>query len=166
MLYFSNPVRREWVDVSVVNPQASSYVGKDAVVCREKAKRWWSEASKAGIEFCPFVVDTLGKFGEGAKSVLEAIAEKALQSFSFPIGTSPAHWKGTFVRGCMERLAVALAHANNFIVEEASSQTPVDLRSTSPWIDGLQTRLLHELFAWANATAKRSIQPRTKVPFQ
>ena len=122
VLYFSNPVRREWVDVSVVNPQAPSYVGKDAVVCREKAKRsrWSEAASKAGIEFCPFVVDTFGKFGEGAKSVLDAIAEAALQSFPFPIGTSPAHWKGTFVRGCMERLAVALAHANSFIVEEAS----------------------------------------------
>ena len=32
---FSNTVRRGWVDVSVVNPQAPSYVGKDAVVCRE-----------------------------------------------------------------------------------------------------------------------------------
>ena len=66
------------------------------------------------------MVDTFGKFGEGAKSVLDAIAESALQSCPYPIGTSPAHWKGTFVRGCMERLAVALAHANSFIVEEAS----------------------------------------------
>ena len=113
VLYFSNPVRRGWVG------QAPSYVGRDAVVYRENAKRsrWSEAASKAGIEFCPFVVDTFGKFGEGAKSVLDAIAESALQSFPYPIGTSPAHWKGTFVRGCMERLAVALAHANSFTVE-------------------------------------------------
>ena len=76
VLYFSNPVRRGWVDVSV-NPQAPWYVGEDAVVYREKTKRLrLSEAaSEAGIEFCPFVVDTFGKFGEGAKSVLDAIAE-------------------------------------------------------------------------------------------
>ena len=92
-------------------PQAPSYVGKDAVVCREKAKRsrWSEAASKAGIEFCPFVVDTFGKFGEGAKSVLDAIAESALQSFPYPIGTSSAHWKGTFVRGWRWPMRTALS---------------------------------------------------------
>ena len=121
VLYFSDPARRGWVDVSVVNPQAASYVGKDAVVYREKAKRsrWSKAASEAGVEFCPFVVDSLESL-ERAKNVLDAIAESALQSFPHPIGTSPAHWKGTFVWGCVERLAVALAHANSFIVEEAS----------------------------------------------
>ena len=53
------------------------------------------------------MVDTFGKFGEGAKSVLDAIAESAY-------------------------LSPQLA------------QTPVDLRSSGPWIDGLQTRLLHD----------------------
>ena len=51
---------------------------------------------------------------------MDAIAESALQSFPYPIGTSPARWKGIFVRDYVERLAVALAHANSFIVEEAS----------------------------------------------
>ena len=76
---------RVWVDVSVVSPQAPSYVGKDAVVYRENAKRsrWSEAASEAGIEFCPFVVDTFGKFGEGPKSALDAIAESALQSFPY-----------------------------------------------------------------------------------
>ena len=135
VLYFSNPVRRWWVDVSVVNPQAASYVGKDAVAYRENAKRsrWSKAASEAGVEFWPFVVDTFGKFGEGAKSVVDAIAESALQSFPYPIGTAPAHWKGTFARGCVERLAVALAHANSFIVEEASLKA-INPRATASQI--------------------------------
>ena len=32
------------------------------------------------------MVDTFGKLGEGAKSVLDAIAESALQSFPWEIG--------------------------------------------------------------------------------
>ena len=43
--------------MSVVNPQAPSYVGKDAVVYREKAKRLRWSKDEAGIEFRPFVVD-------------------------------------------------------------------------------------------------------------
>ena len=110
--------------MSVVNPQAPSYVGKDAVVYREKAKRLrWSRY--------------FGKFGEGARSVLDAIAESALQSFPYPIGTSPAHWKGAFVRGCMERLAAALAHANSFIVEEAILKAITPRASASQIYRGL-----------------------------
>ena len=55
--------RGGWVDVRV-NHQAPLHVGKDAVFCREKAKRsrWSAAASKAEIEFCPFTC-TFGKFG-------------------------------------------------------------------------------------------------------
>ena len=67
VLYFSNPVRRVWVDVSVVNPQVVSYIGRDGIDDREKAKvaRWSGAASGLGIEFLPFVVDSFGKFGGG-----------------------------------------------------------------------------------------------------
>ena len=53
VLYFSNPVRRVWVDVSVVNPQVVSYIGRDGIDDREKAKvaRWSGAASDLGIEF-------------------------------------------------------------------------------------------------------------------
>ena len=63
VLYFSNPVRRVWVDVSVVNPQAEAYVGRNGIVARENAKlaRWRAAASDAGVEFLPFVVDTFEK---------------------------------------------------------------------------------------------------------
>ena len=55
VLYFSNPVRRGWVDVSVVNPQAPSYVGKDAVVCREKpsVRGGARRRARQGLSFAP-----------------------------------------------------------------------------------------------------------------
>ena len=130
VLYFSNPVRRVWVDVSVVNPQAEAYVGRNGIVARENAKlaRWRAAASDAGVEFLPFVVDTFGKFGERAMVVLRKIAESAFCSHPYPAGTSPDHWRGAFARSCVERLAVALAHANSFIVDEAIAKA-VDPRA-------------------------------------
>ena len=83
------------MDVSVVNPQAASYVSKDAVVDRENAKRSRRSeaASEAGVEFCPFVA--FGKFGDGEECVGCDCGVSA-PVVPYPIWTSPAHWKGTF----------------------------------------------------------------------
>ena len=121
VLHFSNPVRRVWVDVSVVNQQAEAYLDRDGVADRERAKisRWGRDARDAGVEFHPFVVYTFEKFGEGAIRILRLLAESAFLSSPFPAATSAQHWMGVFTRRCVERLAVALAHANCFIVDEA-----------------------------------------------
>ena len=74
----------------------------------------------------------------GALSVLRSITESAFASFPHPVGTSPVHWKGAFTRRCVERLAVALAHANSFIVEEATVKAGDSSAETAKIYRGLR----------------------------
>ena len=74
------PTRRVWIDVSVINPLAPSYLRyKDPKTSREKAKTasWGGHAKRTGVELIPFVVDVYGGIGKQAKEWLGDVAKAA-----------------------------------------------------------------------------------------
>ena len=67
------PTCRVWIDVSIINPLAPSYLRhKDPKTSREKAKtsNWGVHAEQRGVEFIPFIADVYGGIGEQAKKWL------------------------------------------------------------------------------------------------
>jgi hypothetical protein len=118
------PAGRVWVDASVVNPQAPSYIKKGAAAARqerEKAKctSWLSSKRGQNIKFMPFVVDTFGGLGDSAMAVLEIIAKQAYYSSPLPVFVDPAAWQGKYRRAIIEKISITVAHANSCMIEEA-----------------------------------------------
>ena len=122
-LVITLPTGRVWIDVSVVNPQAPSYV-KDTNPkrTREQAKtaKWQLEAKKKWVQFIPFVVDTFGGLGKQAKDWLGKVAVEGARRKVAYISTSIEHYIGRYKWGLVERIGVAVAHANYCMVQEAS----------------------------------------------
>ena len=122
-LVITLPTGRVWIDVSVVNPQAPSYV-KDTNPkrTREQAKtaKWQLEAKKKWVQFIPFVVDTFGGLGKQAKDWLGKVAVEGARRKAAYISTSIEHYIGRYKWGLVERIGVAVAHANYCMVQEAS----------------------------------------------
>jgi len=122
---------RVWVDVSIVNPQAKSYVGCDGRERREREKqgKWAMHAMKQNVMFVPFILDTFGAMGGLAKKLLARIAASARHCTPIPVGSNPAVWVGKYRREIVERLTVALAYANHCMIEEAA------MKAVSPNVD-------------------------------
>ena len=117
------PTGRVWIDVSVVNSQAPSYIRKGAAAARierEKAKctSWLSNNKGKNIRFLPFVIDTFGGLGDSAITVLELIAKQAYYSSPLPIFADPAAWQGKYRRELLEKVSTTLTYANCCMVEE------------------------------------------------
>ena len=125
------PTGRVWVDVSIVNPQAKSYVGYDGKERREREKqgKWGVHATKLKVTFVPFILDTFGAMGVLASKLLARIAGSARHCTPIPLGTNPAVWIGKYRREIVERLTVALAYANHCMIEEAA------MKAVSPNVD-------------------------------
>jgi hypothetical protein len=114
---------RMWIDVSVINPEAPSYLGKTdaAVVIREKEKeaKWGKYAKERGIQFIPAVLDVHGNAGAGFESILQFIAAKAMVSQAYMATTDPLTWKARYVSRIRQRLSTTLAYGNYLMIEEA-----------------------------------------------
>jgi hypothetical protein len=114
---------RMWIDVSVVNPEAPTYLGKKdaAVEIREKEKnaKWRKLAKERGIEFIPAVIDIYGGSGAGFESILQYIALKAMSTQTYISTSSPPIWKGMYVSLLRQRLSTTLAYGNYLMIEEA-----------------------------------------------
>jgi hypothetical protein len=80
------PTGRVWVDVSIVNPQAKSYVGCDGKERREREKqgKWGMHAIKLKVTFVPFILDTFGAMGVLASKLLARIAGSARHCTPIP----------------------------------------------------------------------------------
>ena len=131
---------RVWVDVSIVNPQVKSYVGKKGRDRREKDKEAkWSKLSKDnGCRFVPFVMDTFGALGEQAIGLLSLIAKEAYDTRTHRIFDNPKVWMGKYRRAIVERLSVALAHANSAMIDEACLKSKLPGASTQALYKGLR----------------------------
>lgn len=140
VLHFSTG--RQWVDVSIVNPQRPSYVEKDATKAREGAKRakWGTLAKDNNVGFSTFAMDTFGRLGEEAIAVLEKISHHAFLNTPYQTMESPEVWEGKYRRELVVRLSVALGHANYCIVEEASLKSMRSYISTAAMYRGLKQK--------------------------
>ena len=120
------PTRRVWIDVSIINPLAPSYLRhKDPKSSREKAKtsNWGAHAEQRGVEFIPFIVDVYGGIGEQAKKWLGELAKVAARRNMVDIigrDITPDTWQGQFRWELVSQIGAALAHANYCMVEEAA----------------------------------------------
>ena len=117
-----------WLDISVVNSAAPTYRGKalPAIKMREgeKNRKWKKWADERGFIFVPVVFDVFGEFGAGVDRVLSIIAEKALQSYPYPLNAPRANWKAERRSRAAHHLAVVLANANHLMIEEAVRRAP------------------------------------------
>ena len=120
------PTRRVWIDVSIINPLAPSYLRhKDPKSSREKAKtsNWGAHAEQRGVEFIPFIVDVYGGIGEQAKKWLGELARVAARRNMVDIisrDITPDTWQGQFRWELVSQIGAALAHANYCMAEEAA----------------------------------------------
>ena len=124
---------RIWIDVSVVNPEAPSYLGKtDAAVeirGKEKQAKWSKLAKERGIEFIPAVFDVYGHAGAGLESILQFIATKAMGSQVYTTVTNkPLAWMGMYASLLRQRLASTLGYGNFLMIEEACLLAHTGLR--------------------------------------
>ena len=117
------PGERVWVDVTFVNPQASSYVGRDGLLQREKDKlsKWVGEARRAGVRMVPFVIDTFGTLGEQAVDFLRKLSEHAWATnphLTVDVA-DPLKWMGNYRRSMVVEIGKVVANANHAIIDEA-----------------------------------------------
>ena len=117
------PGERVWVDVTFVNPQASSYVGRDGLLQREKDKlsKWVGEARRAGVRMVPFVIDTFGTLGEQAVDFLRKLSEHAWATnphLTVDVA-DPLKWVGNYRRSMVVEIGKVVANANHAIIDEA-----------------------------------------------
>ena len=125
-IFVTLPTCRVWIDVSIINPLAPSYLRhKDPKSSREKAKtaNWGVHAEQRGLEFIPFLVDVYGGIGEQAKKWLGELARVATRRNMVDIisrDITPDTWQGQFRWELVSQIGAALAHANYCMVEEAA----------------------------------------------
>ena len=123
------PTGRVWLDTSIPNPMCPAYLkDPDPKKTRAKAKnaKWREKATSASSRFVPFIVDTFGGIGEEAKAFLQYIAEQAYEKGVICATTSMEHAVGQYRWGLVQRIGVAIAHANQCMMEE------VRVRATHP----------------------------------
>ena len=129
-----------WIDVSVINPCLPAYAKKNALQIRagEKIAKWNPHASTRGYEFVPAIFDVFGAVGSQLTIFLTKIAEKARATLPYPIDKSAVAWAGAYRRELVCRLAVALAHGNHLMVEEAIMRARDQPGSTASNFNGLR----------------------------
>ena len=115
-----------WIDVTVVNPLAASYLmDKDGgLKSREKQKssKWKGYASRqmSNTTFMPFAITTTGGLGEAAEAILDMIAAKAQSTFPYGIGGNPQKWRDAHRVGSIKFLSRMMAHLIEGSIEEAA----------------------------------------------
>jgi hypothetical protein len=146
------PTEVLWIDVSIINPEMATYLGKAKCAHQlreqEKIYKWEKHATTAGASFFPFVMETYGALGERADNLLLTIAQKAQQAYPYPLPTSIPVWVGQYKRQLKVQLAVALAHANHLMVEEACGKSTVagwSQRNTSSLYSSFRSSARHSL---------------------
>ena len=111
-----------WIDVSIVNPLAPSYIEKkDPIEIREKHKRgkWQPHAGTAGVKFLPFVLNTMGGLGPSALSILQMVSSQAFINYPYAPAVKAGKWMASYRMELVQRIAVALAQLSYVSVEEA-----------------------------------------------
>jgi len=120
VVYTANKVF--WIDVSILNPFAATYIGMDdPLPTREKYKvgKYGGNAKTAGAVFVPFVMSFYGGLSTGAIEVLQMIAQKAHSTTPNPSIDDPARWMAAYRTKATHRVVSALAFAVDLSVDEA-----------------------------------------------
>ena len=75
------PTEVLWIDVSVINPTAPSYLKRKEpaheIRAGVKNSRWNKHAQAKGYTFIPAIFETYGAMGEDLDVLIKSIAEKA-----------------------------------------------------------------------------------------
>jgi hypothetical protein len=110
-----------WFDISIVNPEAASYLNKDAIKTREQVKRgrWERHATALGHIFLPFVLNPHGGLGPGANSILAFIANAAAANHPYQIAVKDGSWKRVHKAQAVQKVAAVLAHTVEISLQEA-----------------------------------------------
>jgi hypothetical protein len=111
-----------WIDVSIVNPLAPSYVDKaDPIAIREKHKngKWNKHAVAAGVKFYPFVLNVTGGLGVSALNLLQQIASQGLTHYPYAPAVKAGKWMAKYKANLTQRISVALAHITHISIQEA-----------------------------------------------
>jgi hypothetical protein len=114
--------RAIWIDVSVVNPLAPSYINnKNPLKTREDHKRtkWQIHAESQDAVFFPFVINAFGGMGDSAKTALKMIAEEAALRNPYPLPKDIMIWMAEHTAKAKQRIAAALAFAVQQSCQEA-----------------------------------------------
>ena len=115
-----------WVDMSVLNTCAPSYLGKrNAPRDRERHKtsKYAREAKKASAQFIPAVISTYGELGNSFAALLKRIATKAMNTHPCALTREPEKWVAAYKLQLMHRIAAVLAYSNHLVLEEARLRT-------------------------------------------
>ena len=121
---------KQWHDISVVNPQAPSYVkaaqkAEGAIKHREASKtlKWSADAEKREASFTPIVLESTGRRSENTKILLTQIAESAAAITEEDVSTNSKkeHFINKVINEITQHLSVSMAHSNALIIEEAES---------------------------------------------
>jgi hypothetical protein len=121
---------KQWQDISVVNPQAPSYVkaaqkAEGAIKLREASKtlKWSADAEKREASFTPIVLESTGRRSENTKILLTQIAESAAAITEEDVSTNSKkeHFINKVINEITQHLSVSMAHSNALIIEEAES---------------------------------------------
>lgn len=164
------PTGRVWVDVSVVNPLIETYVTDTSpLVTREKAKegKWGNSARTHRVRFVPFIVSTFGGLGPKALEFLGFIANEAFQKGLITTSTSMQHAVGQYRGSLVQRVGVAVAHANSCMVGEVRARAVNHAAKTGPLYAALQARGRKEARGDAIPrvyVGKRGVSPRAVWP--
>ena len=134
---------RVWVDVSVVNPLATTYVNdKSPLVTRQKQKKskYGDIARKRGVRFIPFIVSTFGGLGPLAAEFLKWVATEAHGKGLINASSGVEHAVGQYRWGLTQQIGVAIAHANCCMVQEARARAINPKAKTSALFQAVQKR--------------------------
>ena len=118
--------KRFWIDVSIVNPLAATYVrSRNAIKVRESVKRgrWSRHAAAVGAIFLPFVVNAFGGLGPSAISVLQMVAVQALKASPYRRTAPAGRWMQAHREASAQRVTAAIWHINNINIEEALARS-------------------------------------------
>merc|ERR1712023_436698 len=110
-----------WVDVSVLNKRAPSYLENSKVMRereRYKNSKYAREAKKSGAQFFPAIISTYGELSDSFAALLKRIALKAMNTHPYALTRLHDAWIAAYKFQLMHRIAGALAY-NHLIVEEA-----------------------------------------------
>ena len=108
---------RVWVDVSVVNPLASTYVNdKTPLVTRQKQKKgkYGNIARERGVRFIPFIVSTFGEFLKWVASEALPGLGKGLIHSKNRLGKTQGLFKLTPKNGVKNEISLPWSPGHNF----------------------------------------------------
>ena len=115
-----------WIDVTIVNPLAPSYLTDKDGGLRKKEKQKmakWKDYARGRLGntiFMPFALTTMGGLGESADALLEMIAVRAQSTFPYGIGGDPSKWRNNHKLESRKFLARMMAHLIEGSIEEAA----------------------------------------------